>query len=82
MKIGAVSSNGMGTVPLSWQELNAWKDATGVPLNWWELTVIHRASDAYASQLERSTKLDCPMPDKIIEHDPNKLAKHIKNILR
>lgn len=82
MQIGAVSSNGMGTVSLSWQELNAWKQTIGVELNAWELAVIHRASDAYAVQLSKSYKPDCPMPERIIEQDPKKLAKHIKSILR
>jgi hypothetical protein len=82
MKIGAVSSNGMGTVSLSWQEINGWLQATGVPLNAWEVAVIHRASDAYAVQLQASYKPDCPMPERVIEQDPVKLKNHIKNVLR
>lgn len=82
MRIGAVSHNGMGTVSLSWQELNAWKQATGTPLDVWELSVIHKAADAYATQLAKSYKPDCPMPERIVQHDRDKLAKHIKNVLR
>jgi hypothetical protein len=82
LKIGAVSNNGMGAIGLTWHEINAWKQATGVPLNAWELEVIHKASDAYASQLSISRNFDCPMPERILQQDPVKLARHIKSILR
>ena len=82
LKIGVMTSNGMSNVPLSWQELNAWVQATGVPLNFWELGVIHKASAVYVNQLELSRKPDAPMPERVIEQDPRKLAKHIKSILR
>lgn len=82
LMIGAVSNNGMGTVGLSWQEINAWKQATGIPLNAWELSVIYKASDAYAVQLATAVKYECPMPERVIEQDPLKLAKRIKSILR
>lgn len=82
LKIGVMTANGMANVPLSWQELNAWVQATGVPLNFWELGVIHKASSVYVNQLELSRKPDAPMPERVIEQDPRKLAKHIKSILR
>jgi hypothetical protein len=82
LKIGVMSFNGMANVPLSWQELNAWVQVTGTPLDAWELKVIHKASEVYVNQLELSRKIDAPMPQKIVEQDPRKLAKHIKSILR
>lgn len=82
LKIGVSSPNGMGDVPLSWQDLNAWVQVTGVPLSAWEVSVIRKASEAYVSQMELSRKPDAPMPERIVEHDQNKLAKRIKNILR
>lgn len=72
----------MGNTPLSWQDLNAWVQVTGTPLDAWELRVIHRASEVYVNQLELSKKPDAPMPEPIIQQDPNQLAKRIKNILR
>ena len=77
-----MTSNGMGNVPLSWQELNAWVQATGTPLDAWELRVIHRASEVYVNQHELSKKADAPMPERIIEQDHRKLASRIKNVLR
>lgn len=81
-KIGIMTSNGMGNAPLSWQEINAWMQATGVPLNFWELGVIHKASAVYVHQLELSRKIDAPMPERVVEQDPRRLARHIKSILR
>lgn len=77
-----MTSNGMGNVPLSWQEINAWVQLTKIELNAWELSVIHKASSVYVNQLELSRKIDAPMPERVIEHDPRELAKHIKSILR
>lgn len=82
LQVGTMSFNGMANVPLSWQELNAWVQVTGITLNEWELRVIRRASEVYVNQLELSKKPDAPMPERIIEQDPRKLAKHIKSILR
>lgn len=82
IRIGIMSSSSMGNVPLSWQELNAWVQVTGIPLNEWELRVIRRASEVYVNQHELSKKIDAPMPERVIEQDPKKLAKHIKSILR
>lgn len=82
LKIGIMTYNGMANVPLSWQEINAWVQGTGTPLNAWELNVIHRASEVYVNQVELSRKPDAPMPERIIQQDPTKLAKRIKSILR
>lgn len=82
LKIGTMTFNGMANVPLSWQELNAWVQVTGTPLNVWELKVIHRASEVYVSQVELSRKADAPMPERIIVQDQAKLAKRIKSVLR
>lgn len=82
MEIGPCSSNGMGLIPVSWQEIQAWQEQQGLSLNAWELKIIRMASGAYANQANISSKPDCPPPDKVIEKDPLKLAKHIKDILR
>lgn len=79
LKIGAISYSGK---PLSWQDLDAWVNLTGIQLNVWELEVIYQASAIYANQMQLSKKVDAPMPERIIEQDQQKLAKHIKSILR
>jgi len=82
LKIGAMTFNGMANVPLNWQDINAWVQVTGIALDAWEASVIHKASEIYVNQIEFSKKPDAPMPERIIDRDQNKLAKSIKSILR
>lgn len=82
LEIGVMTNNGTGNVPLSWQDLAAWIQVTGINLDAWEVKVIRRASEIYVNQLELSRKPDAPMPERIVEYDQNKLAKRIKSILR
>lgn len=82
LKLGVMSNNGMGNVPLSWQDIDAWMRVSGVQLDAWEAKVIHKASEIYVNQFELSKKPDAPMPERIVDYDQNKLAKRIKSILR
>lgn len=82
MACGPCGSNGMGQVPISWQELESWQKQQGIVLKPWELSIIRRASTVYVEQSQVSGKADCPPPGKVVEQDPKKLAQHIKGILR
>lgn len=82
IKIQPIVHDGMGNRPLGWQDILAWVELTKTPLNAWDVSVIHKASQVYLSQLELSKKPDAPMPEPIIKQDQLKLAKHIKSILR
>jgi hypothetical protein len=73
---------GMGLIPLTWQEISAWQESSGISLATWEANAIRRASKEYARQVSISDKPDCPPPGKVIEQDPEKAAKHIRSILR
>jgi len=79
---GASLSTGMGSVPLTWQELKAWQEQTGIELQPWELRIIRKASQEYVVQAQEAHKPDCPPPGKIVEQDQLKVAKHIKQVLR
>jgi hypothetical protein len=72
----------MGLVPLSWQEIESWQRLNNIEFMPWELKVLKAASAAYAHQASISSKADCPPPNKPVEVDQMKLAKHIKNLLR
>ena len=63
---GLMSSTGMGPVPLSWVDICAWINATGVKLEVWELLTIKLMSEVYVAE-----RLDT---------DPNKLPPWIKTI--
>lgn len=82
MQVGPCQVNGMGQVAIGWQELESWQKQQGLVLNPWELSIIRKASAAYAEQAHLSSKPDCPPPGKVVDQDPKDLAKHIKGILR
>ena len=76
---GSVSVVGMGSVSsLSWQDLNAWNEGSERFLGGWELTVIKALSSAYADQIEKSRKPNCPKPTSEDAPERDKVDKGIK----
>lgn len=61
---GLMSSTGMGPVPLSWGDIEAWLICTGLVLDVWEMLTIKHLSEVYISE-----RLDT---------DPNKLPPWTK----
>jgi len=59
---GLAMSNGMGAVPLTWQELDAWLRTTELSLTVWEKLTIREMSEAYASELISSTDKHAAAP--------------------
>jgi hypothetical protein len=59
---GLMSSGGMGPVPISWVEIDAWLRVTERELSMWERTTIKRLSEEYVSELVQATKADRPAP--------------------
>lgn len=47
---GLMSSSGMGPVPLSWTEINAWLQVTELELTVWERLTIKRMSEDYVGE--------------------------------
>jgi hypothetical protein len=72
----------MGSGPISFQEIRSWQESTGIDLKPWEARAIRTLSIVYLNQAAISDKADCPSPSVAIKHDPEKLAKHIKSLLR
>jgi hypothetical protein len=54
--------NGMGTAPLSFQELQAWQSSTGLALSSWETLALRQLSRDYIDQLARSRDPSEPAP--------------------
>ncbi len=90
---GLVSQSGMGVAPLSWQEIQAWLNCTGVVLHTWEATTIKQMSDAYASEYSQASKKDAPAPyqyraeeyvEQEIDHEAvcNKLKSAFKSLMQ
>jgi hypothetical protein len=62
IEIGLTGSNGMGPVPLSWSELLAWQQITGVELPSWEARLLRQLSLAYIAEGRRAEHETCPPP--------------------
>lgn len=61
-EIGLTSSNGMGTVPLSWAEIAAWQTNTHIALSPWEARLIRALSAAYVAESRSAEEEGCPSP--------------------
>lgn len=59
---GVATSNGMGIVPLSWQEIDAWIEVTGLPLSTWEKLTLKEMSEAYVNEFTQASEKDRPAP--------------------
>lgn len=84
LEAGPISYAGMGLSALSWQEINAWREATASPLRPHELQLLRRLSCVYLEQFEKSKKEGCASPELVrAEGDKAKrLVMHIKGVLR
>lgn len=71
----------MGSVPLTWQEIAAWQEMSGIELSYQEAKIIRECSIEFVNMSEMAKKPDCPPPNQI-ERDPMAKAKRIKSILR
>jgi hypothetical protein len=62
VEIGLSEATGMSASPLSWREILAWQEATGVPLTPWEARLIKRLSTAYLAEGRKAESENCPPP--------------------
>lgn len=60
--MGPVSYSGGSVTGLSWIDIKAWSDLTGVLLSNYELTVLRQLSKSYADQHNKSFDPECPCP--------------------
>lgn len=59
---GLMSSTGMGPVPISWQEIEAWMRTTQTDLTVWERLMVKTLSEEYVSELLCATAKDRSAP--------------------
>ncbi|MCA3254929.1 MAG: hypothetical protein INF91_04840 [Alphaproteobacteria bacterium] len=62
MEAGPVQPGGMGAMPLSWGELQAWQQQTGRRLPPWQTRMIRELSAVFLAESQRAEKVDCPAP--------------------
>lgn len=84
MEAGPVSAAGMGPVPLTWRDLEAWQRCIGVTLRPWESRLLRRLSMDYLTELQKAEAHDAPRPwiPETTDERRTKVAKHIRSILR
>ena len=80
-ELGWFESGGMGIAPLSWQTINAWKDAMGVDLKPDEALLIRHLSKAYVGQYQKSKNPNQPSPVVVEVKDNDLVAQNIKSVL-
>ena len=59
---GPVCATGMGSGPLTWQELHAWNEATQSGLSAWELETVRQLSQSYAAEAHRAREPNAAPP--------------------
>lgn len=62
LEVGPVNSNGMGPVPISYDEIQSWLDISGVELSRWEVAVLRKCSFAWMSAQYEAKKPDAVAP--------------------
>ncbi len=62
IEIGLTEAAGMGVVPLSWREIEAWQHNVHVALAPWEARLIRKLSVEYVAEGRRAESENCPPP--------------------
>lgn len=62
VEMGLSEAAGMAAVPLTWKEINAWCERTGVDLPPWEARLMRRLSSDYLAESRRAEAETCPPP--------------------
>lgn len=81
---GPTSASGMGAVPLTWADLEAWERGSGVALQPWQARLIRQLSAEYLAEAQVADAHDAPPPwAQEMETDRRAVvSKHIRNVLR
>lgn len=60
--VGPVTATGMGAAPVTYAELNAWQQATGIELCAWEASTLRLLSLAYLAATQAAEDPACKPP--------------------
>lgn len=82
LDVSPTRQGGMGLLPLSWQELQAWSHMTCTELSYWEAQALIEASGQYVSALYQSEKPDCPPFWQATPLPPADVALKVKSVFR
>lgn len=82
--VGPVTPTGMGSIPITHQEILAWRFNMDIDICPWEANALREMSRQYLAELVQSDKHDSP-PPWVAEVDDQKgklVAERVKDILR
>lgn len=81
-EVGPVAHGGMGAAPISFTELQAWQQATGVDLTPWECKALRRLSFDHIAAGQDAQDEDSPAPyaAPITEDRRSHVADAVRNI--
>lgn len=82
---GPYTVTGMGSAPLSWQEIDAWLKCTGRQLPYGVVKLVHSLSGTYLAEYRRAEKPDHPRPyiDRVtIEESRDRVSSQIQAALK
>ncbi len=76
--------SGSGPMPLSHGELRDWQFNSGIELQPWETSCLHRLSRAWLAEARSAEKPDCPAPwgDPHMEFDRDVVARKITHAFK
>lgn len=69
LEVGPVQPTGMGSVPLTFGELQAWQQQVGLDLQPWEVSMLRRLSRDYVAEAHRASSpaAKAPwVPDEVV----------------
>ena len=70
-EVGPAMPGMNGPVPVTHQEIEAWRVLTSTTLSPWESRVIRRLSQEYVSEMHKAEKPDCPAPWLPVDYVPD-----------
>ena len=73
---GCFVNTGMGVMPISWLEMDAFLNRSGYVLSGWESEQIIKMSKLYCSMLIEGKELSCPAPYNLAATDETALEKN------
>lgn len=82
IEIGTSMASGFGITPLTWTEIEAWKNLTEVEITGSEASIIMRLSRTFTSCYNQYDGKDVPAPYIVEEFDREKVSSNIGSLLR
>ena len=83
-EVGPVQSNGMGAMPVSFEELCAWQTLCHHSLDPWEVLTLRSMSAAYAQEAQTADQPNAPPPWLEVPTAESRaaIAAHVRSVLR